>query len=394
MKNYNKIKLLAVALLLPAIGFCQEQAPKESATYFSNVLFITLLVTIILLAIVIVAFGSAFKNIADSDYLTNKYAIKKEGNSPIIKSVITFLLLSSSISMMAQEKIIPIIVKDDGRIGGLDQFTFYFLLFVIFIELLVLALLFFQFNFLVKTQSAIRDKKPKLTESKILLSLTDAVAIEDEESILLDHDYDGIKELDNNLPPWWKYGFYLTIVVAIIYLFNYHVLKIGALQGKEYENEMAQAKLEVDEFMKNSANNVDENSVKLLTEASDIASGKDVFISNCAACHGKGGEGTVGPNLTDNYWIHGGSVQDLFKTIKYGWVEKGMKSWKEDLSPMQIAQVTSFIKSIKGTNPPNGKAPQGDLFNEAGAAAVNDSTTIKNDSLTIQIKKDSLSVSK
>lgn len=389
MKKFNKIKSLAVALLLPAVGFCQEQTSSESSTYFSNVLFITLLATIIVLAIVIVAFSSVFKNIADSDYLTNKYANKNEDNSSSIKnitSVIVFMLLS--VSMMAQEKTVAVsvVLKDDGLIGGLDQFTFYFMLVIMFLELLVLALMFYQFNFLVKTQSIISKEKTKKAESKLLLSLTDVVPIEDEESILLDHDYDGIKELDNNLPPWWKYGFYLTIVVAVVYLINFHVIGTGDLQGKEYEKEMAQAKIEVDEFMKTSANNVDENTVTLLTEASDIATGKDVYVANCAACHGAGGEGTVGPNLTDEYWIHGGSVQDLFKTIKYGWVEKGMKSWKEDLSPMQIAQVTSYIKSLKGTNPPNGKAPQGDLFNEGGATPVNDSLTVKKDSLTIQAK--------
>jgi cytochrome c oxidase cbb3-type subunit 3 len=396
MKKFNKIKSLGVALLLPAVGFCQDQTTQESSTYFSNVLFLTLLVTIIVLAIVIVAFSSVFKNIADSDYLANKYADKKEDNSSAIKNILTVaVLFLSSFSLMAQEKVAAVIVKDDGLIGGLDQFTFYFMLIIVFMELIVLALMFYQFNFLVKTQTAVKSiEKTKKEESKLLLSLTDIVPIEDEDSILLDHDYDGIRELDNNLPPWWKYGFYLTIVVAVVYMINYHVLGTGDLQGKEYENEMTQAKLEVDEFMKNSASNVDENTVKLLTDASDIASGKDIFSSNCAACHGKLGEGTVGPNFSDDYWIHGGSIQDIFKSIKYGWVEKGMKSWKEDLSPIQIAQVTSYIKSLRGTNPPNGKAPQGDLFNEGGIAPSNDSTIVKNDSLTIQIKKDSLSVSK
>lgn len=386
MKNFNKIKSLTIAMLLPVAGFCQEQNAKENSTYFSNVLFLTMLVTILVLAIVIVAFSSVFKNIADSDYLINKYANKKDENSSATKNITSVIILMLlSVSMMAQKKVVTVVV-DDGLIGGLDQFTFYFLLIIMFLELLILALMFYQFNFLVKTQPLISKEKTKKVESKLLLSLTDAVAVEDEESILLDHDYDGIKELDNNLPPWWKYGFYLTIVVAVVYLFNYHVLGTGALQGKEYENEMAQAKIEVDQFMKNSANNVDENTVKLLTEASDIATGKDVYIANCAACHGVGCEGNVGPNLTDQYWIHGCSMQDLFKTIKYGWVEKGMKSWKEDLSPMQIAQVTSYIKTLIGTNPPNAKAPQGDLFNESVAVPVNDSTLVKIDSLTIQAK--------
>jgi len=354
-------------------------------------LFLTLLVTIVVLAVVIVAFGSVFKNIADSDYLTSKYSNKKEDNSSSMRNVTTVLVMLSSFAMMSQEKVAVIAKVDDGRIGGLDQFTFYFMIVIVLIELIVLGLIIYQFNFLVKTHTVVETAtKAKKVDSKIMMSLTDAVAVEEEDSIMLDHDYDGIKELDNNLPPWWKYGFYLTIVVAIVYLINYHVIGTGDLQTKEYENEIAQAKLEVDEFMKTSANNVDENTVKLLTEASDIATGKDLYIANCVACHGQLGEGSVGPNLTDDYWLHGGSIQDLFKTLKYGWVEKGMKAWKEDLSPMQMAQISSFIKTLKGTNPPNPKAPQGDLYVEGGAAPVSDSAAVVGDSLNIQIKADSL----
>jgi len=394
MKTYNQLKYSAIALLMPLLGFSQEQTSKSSSTYFSNALFLTLLITIIALAIVIVAFSTVFKNIADSNYLTNKYAKKEDKpNSSGTGTVLSVLLILSSFSMMAQEKAVAV-VKDDGRIGGLDNFTFYFMVFIILLELVVLGLMFFQFNFLVKTHSEIKASEPKVSESKIMKSLVDAVAVEEEESILLDHDYDGIKELDNNLPPWWKYGFYVTIVVAVIYLLNYHVLGTGDSQLKEYENEVAKAKIEIDAYMKNSASNVDESTVKLLTDANDIAAGKDVFLASCSACHGRAGEGGVGPNFADEYWMHGGSVQDIFKSIKYGWVEKGMKSWKEDLSPMQIAQVTSYIKSLKGTNPPNAKAPQGDLYTEGGAVSASDSTAVKNDSLAIKLKADSLNLNK
>jgi len=331
--------------------------------------------------------------------LINKYGKKKDNDneprsSGSATTVISIVLILSSFSMMAQEKA-STAVKDDGLIGGLDQFTFYFMVFIILVELMVLGLMFYQFNFLVKTQVEIKkETTPKVAESKIIKSLTDAVAVEEEVSILLDHDYDGIKELDNNLPPWWKYGFYLTIVVAIIYLVNYHVIGTGDLQNKEYENEMAKAKQEIDEYMKNSADNVDESTVKLLTDANDITAGKDVFMASCAACHGRAGEGGVGPNFADEYWLHGGSIQDVFKSIKYGWVEKGMKAWKEDLSPIQIAQVASYIKSLKGTNPPNAKAPQGDLYSENGSVPAGDSITVKKDSLSITIKADSLSAVK
>lgn len=239
MNNFNKIKSLAVAMLIPAVGFCQEQTTKESTSYFTNVLFLTLLVTIVVLAIVIVAFSSVFKNIADSDYLTSKYSNKKDDNSSGIRNVTTVLLMLSSLAMMSQEKAVTIAKVDDGRIGGLDQFTFYFMLAIVFIELVVLGLIIYQFNFLVKTHTVIETaSKDKKVESKIIMSLTDAVAVEEEESIMLDHDYDGIRELDNNLPPWWKYGFYLTIVVAVIYLINFHVLGTGDLQLKEYEKKL------------------------------------------------------------------------------------------------------------------------------------------------------------
>ncbi|MDO8998674.1 MAG: cbb3-type cytochrome c oxidase N-terminal domain-containing protein [Bacteroidota bacterium] len=393
MKNFTKIKLLAFAMMFPFLGFSQNQAGQENSTYFSNALFLTLLVIIIVLAIVIVAFSSAFKNIADSNFLINKYKSKKPEDATKIGKITILVLLLSSISMMAQDNS-AIQVKSTDLIGGLDPFTFYFMLFVIFVELLAMYLMFYQFNFLVKSKFDSTSDITKKAESKLMMTLTDAVAVEDEESILLDHDYDGIKELDNNLPPWWKYGFYLTIIVGVIYLINFHVLGTGDLQGKEYEKEMAQAKIDVDEFMKTSANNVDENTVKLITDASEIKSGKEIFIANCAACHGKLGEGTVGPNLTDEYWVHGGSVKDIFKTIKYGWVEKGMKSWKEDLSPIQIAQVTSFIKTLIGTNPPNAKPPLGDLYTETTANISTDSTSVLKDSLNIQVKVDSLSTKK
>jgi cytochrome c oxidase cbb3-type subunit 3 len=387
MSKLTKIKALALTMLFPLLGICQNDANAHT-TYFSNALFNTLFGVILLLLIIIVAFSGVLKNVADSDYLDKK--LKKENEASSTGRIVsTLFFIFFSFSLMAQDGK----DADNWLIGGLDQFTFYFMMTIIFVELLVLGLLIYQFKFLIRTKTTLVAEKARVA-SPLMASLTDAVAVEEEESIMLDHDYDGIRELDNNLPPWWKYGFYLTIVIAFVYLINYHVTGSGDLQGKEYEKEMAQAKLEVEEFMKNSANNVDESTVKLLTEKTDLDAGKDVYLANCAACHGKLGEGTVGPNFADEYWIHGGSIQDIFKTIKYGWVEKGMKAWKEDLSPMQIAQVTSFIKLLKGTNPPNGKAPQGDLYSETAAAPANDSTHVANDSLAIQIKADSLSTTK
>ena len=170
------------------------------------------------------------------------------------------------------------------------------------------------------------------------------------------------------------------------------------MQGAEYNKEMAKAKLDVEEYLKTSANNVDETTVKLLTKPEDIEAGKQTFMANCIACHGKLGNGKLGdndgagPNLTDDYWLHGGSIQDVFKTIKYGWTDKGMKSWKEDLSPIQIAQVASYIKSLRGTAT-TGKAPQGELYKDAAVTATKDSlSTPTTDSTKLKAVADSLDI--
>lgn len=399
MNTTTKLKSLAIGILLPTIAFSQEDVPVVTTSAFANPLFLTMFVIAVVLAIVIVAFSYVFKNVAQSDYLTSKLKKEKENNnSSASKTALTIaLFFLLPLLTMAQDEVASMEKVSNGTVGGLDNFTFYFMVVIVFFELLILGLMFYQFNYLVKTQTTPEttiDGNTTKQESKLVAALTDAVPIEEEESIMLDHEYDGIRELDNNLPPWWKYGFYLTIVFAVVYLISFHVIKTGELQAVEFKNEVAEGKLAVDEFMKKSANNVDENTVKLLTDASDLAKGQDVYKASCAACHGQLGEGGVGPNMTDEFWLHGGSIQDIFKSVKYGWVEKGMKSWKTELSPMQIAQVGSYIKSLKGTNPPNGKAPQGVAFIEGVASAATDSLATKVDSLSVAIKADSLNTAK
>jgi cytochrome c oxidase cbb3-type subunit 3 len=200
---------------------------------------------------------------------------------------------------------------------------------------------------------------------------TQAAPIEKEADIMLDHDYDGIKELDNALPPWWKYGFYITIFVAIFYILKFEVWHTGMNPTEEYNTEMAEAKLETDQYLASMKENVDENSVVML-DAAGIQTGKTLFTKTCVACHSQTGGGGVGPNLTDNYTIHGARIQDIFKTIKYGYPDKGMQSWQSNFSPVEMQQLSSYIKSLSNTNVPNGKAPQGDLIIEE--AAMSDST--------------------
>ena len=190
------------------------------------------------------------------------------------------------------------------------------------------------------------------------LGFTDAVSIENEDSILLDHDYDGIHELDNNLPPWWLWGFYITIAWAGVYAWYYLAAENRLVGDNEYVAEMQVAAAEAEAR----GASVDEESVKLLTDLGSIADGAEVFKNNCVACHLASGGGSVGPNLTDEYWLHGGSIKDIFRTIKVGVPEKGMISWESQLSPTDIQKVASFVISLKGTNPADGKAPQGDKW--------------------------------
>jgi len=220
----------------------------------------------------------------------------------------------------------------------------------------------------------------------ILNKLTRTVKVEQEQDILMHHEYDGIRELDNVLPPWWLWLFYGTIIWSVVYIFNVHVSGTWLHQADEYEQEMAQAKADVEAYLAKAAASVDENTVTVMSDAGALAAGKSTFVTYCKACHGENGEGNaVGPNLTDAYWLHGGGIKDVFTTIKYGVVEKGMQSWKKDLKPAEMQQVASYILSLQGSNPANAKAPQGELWKEeatmpadssAAPAITSDSTAV------------------
>jgi cytochrome c oxidase cbb3-type subunit III len=188
------------------------------------------------------------------------------------------------------------------------------------------------------------------------------VPIAREGDITLNHNYDGIRELDNHLPPWWVNMFAITCVWALGYMWFYHWGGQGPNQINEYEMEVKAAKIKTAKFLVNKANAVDETSVVALTEPQQITEGANIFKASCAACHGVNGEGTVGPNLTDEYWLHGGGVKEIFKTIKYGVPEKGMIAWAAQLKPVDMQKVSSYILTLKGTNPPNPKAPQGEIW--------------------------------
>lgn len=208
----------------------------------------------------------------------------------------------------------------------------------------------------VVAEVSVAHKKVKRTLWEKLLSLR---PLHEEKDLLMEHQYDGISELDNPTPAWFMWLFYITIAFAVTYLLNYHVFKLGKLQDQEYVAEMKQAAVDQKAFLAKSANRVDENSVKLNNDPAVLKDGAAIFQQNCTPCHGQHAEGIVGPNLTDEYWLHGGKINQIFKTIKYGVPEKGMISWEKQLTPKQIADVANYIKSLKDTHPANPKAPQG-----------------------------------
>ena len=329
---------------------------------------------------IVIAFVLAFVIWVLSEVLTTlaRRALEKskEANKILpLLLLVTFSLLSYTSG--AQDKVIEA-VKASPNYGGLSSLNFWILVSVISIEIIVIAFLLFMIKRftreLLPQKANVKSVTFRKWWSRIDEKLfTKAVPVAREADILLDHDYDGIRELDNALPPWWKYGFYVTIGIAIIYLLNYEVLGYGKNPTEEYNEEMAKAKIQMEAYAAKSGNTVDENNIKM-PGSDGLAKGKSIFTATCWPCHGKLGEGGVGPNLTDNYWIHKGSLNDIYQSIKHGYPDKGMQAWDKTFSAVEINDLAGYIKSLKGTNPPNGKAPQGDLFTEE---ATSDSSAVK-----------------
>ncbi len=211
----------------------------------------------------------------------------------------------------------------------------------------------------------IKEKIKSLEFSNLLdRLLTRSTPVSGEESILMDHDYDGIKELNNHLPPWWKALFYLTMIWGIIYLLVYHVFSWMPLSDEEFNQEITAAKARQDAIHSRMFTDVDENCVEVTDDPVSLAHGAEIFNLHCAVCHAEDGGGGIGPNMTDRFWLHGGSIKNIFWVIKYGVPEKGMISWQNQLNPNDIRDVASFILTLQGTMPETPKAPQGDLFDE------------------------------
>lgn len=236
------------------------------------------------------------------------------------------------------------------------------------IEMVISAIDNMTYHLLTEEQKKALDAeedKP-FTESEwyknLMAKLTNARPVEDNDKLLLNHDYDGIRELDNNLPPWWLYLFYGCVIFSGVYLVYYEMMD-GPSQEDELATELAEAKIAVEEYKKNAPDMMDEKTVTLTTDAGDLAKGKEIYATNCAACHRADGGGQIGPNLTDEHWILGGGIKEVFHTISNGGRDgKGMVAWKGNLKPREIQYVASYILSLKGSNPAEPKAPEGDIW--------------------------------
>ena len=240
---------------------------------------------------------------------------------------------------------------------------------VLLVIVLLLILMVYLMSFMVavlKKENPEMAKEPswweKFKERFVTGKLPEVGSKDEKAKVMADHSYDGITELDNFMPPWLQWVFILTIAFGVGYFVNYSVLGIGKTGVEEYEEELQLEAIAAEARKANMMASIDESSVVFDESGAALSSGKSIFEANCAACHASDGGGGVGPNLTDEYWIHGGSIQDVFKIVKYGVVSKGMVPWEDQLSPVEIQQVSSFILSLKGSTPANPKDPQGELF--------------------------------
>ncbi len=201
---------------------------------------------------------------------------------------------------------------------------------------------------------------------KFIKKWTKAKTIEEESEIVLDHNYDGIKELDNSLPPWWIYMFYATILFGVVYLARYHVFD-GDDQVTEYNKAVAEAKLALEKYNKDKSKEAafDMSTLTQLTDPASLKRGRAIFNLNCASCHKQNGGGNIGPNLTDEYWILGGGIKNVFNTVTNGGRPgKGMENWNKKYKPIDIQKVSSYLLSLQGTNPADAKKAEGDLWEE------------------------------
>ncbi|MFN8283478.1 MAG: cbb3-type cytochrome c oxidase N-terminal domain-containing protein [Chitinophagales bacterium] len=373
----NSIKYTLTILFLVGLKtniFAQSTTPTATNDFTISINTALCIIALILLFIIIIL-GMTLNTAID--YYKNKKAEEetKSNSSSVIKPLLLvgcIVLIQNAFSQSQLAPPVKEITNPPQMIAGL---YFYGYITVIAVELLII--LFFLRTIRILT-GIDNFKQAKQTSNKSLWqTINQFKPLEEEHNMDTGHNYDGIRELDNITPPWFIAGFAASIIFAMVYLYRYDISHSMPSQIEEFETEVHEAKIIQDSLLKLEGNKVDENTVAMLG-AADIDAGRKLFVSNCAACHGDKGQGGVGPNFTDEYWLHKGSIKDVFKSIKYGWTDKGMKAWKDDFSPTQIAQLASYVKSLKGTNPPGAKEKQGELYvEEVATVPIADSSKSK-----------------
>ncbi|HRW90772.1 MAG: c-type cytochrome [Flavobacteriales bacterium] len=357
--------MILAGLAAPLAMAAQDAAPAVAGSGPAMETNYLLLGVAVLQVIIILALSSIMRNLGgNGSAWARRMAVKRAAAGAV---VLAFLAWPAEASAA-----VP------GTIFLVTTATLFWML--ISANLILFVVLLAQLNVLrgmVRTLSGREEEELALAKEAeepsfadtILHKLTQAVDVEHEEDVLMHHEYDGIRELNNVLPPWWLWLFYGTIIWGVVYLVNVHILGVMPLQAEEYEQEMAQAKEDVAAYLAQFSNLVDESNVTVATDEATLASGESIYKQFCVACHGANGEGGVGPNMTDAYWIHGGGIKNVFKTIKYGVPQKGMISWQSQLKPSEMQAVASYILTLQGTDPPNQKEPQGEIWKEEAAPA-------------------------
>lgn len=375
---YKKILFCSGFLsCMPGLSFALSvAAPAETpATGAYDTIRYVLFGFALLLLFVIIALGYAIK--ASLQIKAKQFAKRNQVPKTLGLLFLCLGLIAAQPVFAADAAVKEVVEEAPGFWGNLFNTAPNDMLITILVILVELMVIFVLVRVQIKLLKEKVVEAPKAVSAgfswaRLLEKLGANKATDDVAGLDLNHEYDGIRELDNNIPKWWQLSFAGTVVIGIIYIFRMFVTGSLPDQVTELQEDQRVAAIKIAEYLKNSANNVDENSVVML-DAGGIAQGKELFSKNCVACHGGSGEGTIGPNLTDEYWLHKGGIKDVFYSIKYGWPEKGMKSWQSDFSPAQIAQLASYVKSLAGSNPPNAKEKEGELHSEEATAEQKES---------------------
>lgn len=360
--NKKKIVTLSAAVLFTSVPLVAAEAESGFATLMHGPNLALAIIALIQL-IAIISVGGIIKRLTrNTDYFVKLKKLKEGSVSKTL--VFLFGFMGAATAAQAQDEAAgpePPVFPDFFQ----DQNT----LLLLVLNILLLAAFVYMTQLLKSTVAMLMpevEEEPEVREvvesNKVMNALTDAVPLEREHEVMMDHEYDGIRELDNNLPPWWVWMFYATIAFGFVYLIYYHVLPYGLSQEEEYVAEVQQAEEAHAAYLAAAKNLVDETNVEMLTAAADLKAGEAIFLEKCMQCHAADGGGGVGPNLTDPYWIHGGSLVDVFTAVKYGFPTKGMISWESQLRPSEMAQVASYVKTLQGTTPAAPKDPQGEIW--------------------------------